>query len=262
MKIFNQIRYVLFGLMVLGAFANFAQNEYGWTIIYTAEFLIGLTFLVESFLWLKNYEQLSKGKVFYFFYDNFWLGILFIGYSLWFNGASPIPRMTILLSLFFLTIQYLIFAIRVVIKEFGKGTLQAIIVSLFSLTTILSVIALSWKINRWGGTSILMISSIYAIAFITLLVIIKRKYNYKGERITIKDRFKIIPGNMLLVFCYFSIWIIYFALIPLGIVPGFYTLSNPPAAEQLKQTNHSSRADAYYGNYSNFLENRRIAEEK
>jgi hypothetical protein len=54
MKVFNHIRYVLFAVMVLGAFASFAQFEYGVKIIYISELLIGILFLLESFLILRN----------------------------------------------------------------------------------------------------------------------------------------------------------------------------------------------------------------
>src|ERR1035437_3692390 len=47
MKTLNNYRYILFAIMVLGFFASFAQNEYGWTMIGYCNLLMGLLTMIE-----------------------------------------------------------------------------------------------------------------------------------------------------------------------------------------------------------------------
>lgn len=261
MKIFNQIRYVLFALMVLGSFASFAQNEYGINILYVSELLIGVSLLIESFIYLRNREKLGKAKRFYFFTESFALGILFMSYGFWIWGPSALARLPALIGMLIVFLLYFGFAIRSIVKEPKNGKLQTLFVFLFVIITTFLVTALTWKINHWPGSTLQMWYSSCGALFMAVLVIIKRKYYYKGENITLKDRLLKIPGKMPVVFCYYSIWVIYISLIMIGVAPNFYTLSNPPAVEKLKQ-NNSPRADIYWENLDNFFENRRTAEEK
>lgn len=46
MKTLSNIRYVLFALMVLGCFANFAQNEYGMVVVYLTTGLFAISWLI------------------------------------------------------------------------------------------------------------------------------------------------------------------------------------------------------------------------
>ena len=89
----------------------------------------------------------------------------------------------------------------------------------------------------------------------------KRKYSYEGVSNSLKEYLTALPGKMKLAFIYFIIWCTYITLIMWGIVPNFYMLSVPPAQEKMKREN-SPAIEIYWENYSNFIDNRREAEEK
>lgn len=64
MKALNRIRIMLFALMVFGAFANFAQNEWGNTVITICQGLIALTFIWESFALLIKRIKAKQHNMF------------------------------------------------------------------------------------------------------------------------------------------------------------------------------------------------------
>lgn len=63
MQSLNRIRIVIFALMVFGAFANFAQNEWGNTVIIICQGLIALTFLAETVTYLIQRIKTKQNKV-------------------------------------------------------------------------------------------------------------------------------------------------------------------------------------------------------
>ena len=54
MKKYNPIYYLLFILLVMGAFASMAQNSYGPKIMGGVAFLFGLVFIAEIFSFLRK----------------------------------------------------------------------------------------------------------------------------------------------------------------------------------------------------------------
>ena len=262
MKVFNQLRYVIFALMLLGCFANFAQNEYGLQILHFSEFIIGLTFIIEGLLLFKGNYMISRTRAIYLISEHFWLGLLFIGYYLTFVGIFAFPRLIILISILFLSIQYLIFGIRKLIKESPKGKLQAVFLFLQSLFSILLITALSWKINHWPGSNKLLEISFYGSLLLGLLILTKRKVFYSGEKITLVNRLTNISGKMSFVLSYFSFWVIFFSMVNFQVIPGFYSLSIPPAVVKLKQENVTSRVDRYWHNDVDFIDHRIAADDE
>ena len=66
MKAITRIRIILFALMVFGAFANFALNEWGNTLIVLCEVLMALSFIVDIVITLvERVKVKNKTKVSY-----------------------------------------------------------------------------------------------------------------------------------------------------------------------------------------------------
>jgi uncharacterized membrane protein len=264
MKALNNIRYILFGLMVVGAFASFAQNEYGLTIIFISDLLIGIIFIAESIIYFKANFGINKTKAYYLFSEHFLLGLLFIGYH--FEGIGWLIQGRLLsifclFCLFFIFLLYFIYAIRNLIQEAKKGAALSLMIFLFILISLISLVGFTFQANRWHASIIPITITFYMAVLFAILAIVKRKYQYNGEVISLKERIKKLPGKLPLVFSFFTIWVIYIFFIYKDIVPHFYTLSTPPASEKLKQIS-DSRSNVYWEHYENFLENRRIAEQK
>src|ERR1035437_3447281 len=69
MKTINNYRYILFAIMILGFFASFAQNEYGWTMIVYCNLLMGLLTAIEfgkheNAVWKQNKSGIILSALF------------------------------------------------------------------------------------------------------------------------------------------------------------------------------------------------------
>ena len=146
MKTLNTIRYILFGFIVLGAFASFAQNDYGLDIIYVSEFFIGIIFLAEAILYFRNESKVNKKRSYYLFFEHFLLSLLFFAFSASRN-PSAFPRITIMISLFGIFLLYLIYGVRMLIRESKKGKLVTILTFLFNLAALCALFGFSFKIS-------------------------------------------------------------------------------------------------------------------
>jgi hypothetical protein len=261
MKILKQLRYILFAVMVLGCFANFAQNEYGLNMVYYSELFLGFTFFIEAFIHLKINYKATRARAIYLFTEHFFLGCILTAYFLTSKDIMLYGRLLGFFAAVLLLIQYLIYAIKSLFKKTEKGVLLRILVFLFIITILLAINGLTWKLNHWPYSNLLMKYSFFGAVLILLAGLLKRNYTYDGETISLKERLNRLPGKMVFAFCYFTIWTTYITLIIWGVVPGFYQLSVPPAQEKMKQERNPA-ADVYWENYTNFLDNRHLAEEK
>jgi hypothetical protein len=259
MKIFSQIRYVLFALMIVGVFANLAQNEYGFELLFHCCFLTGITLLVESFIYLANKKKEKASRVFHLFTESFFLGFIFISFEtkqMQWGITAPL----MFGSSVIITLLYIVAAFRILFSEFKFGKRAAIAMFLFILSTIVSIDWQFFKMMHWpGANTMLWVSSIYS-GIIIIYFLIRIKYFYKGEKITIVKRIRTLPGKLPMAYCWFSVWLVYVALIVLGIAPDFYRLNIPPSLQKLKDEN-SPQAQVYSDNYDIFLENRKNAKE-
>lgn len=256
MNAFKNIRFVLFGLMVIGCFANFAQNEYGLTILYWTEFLVGMTFMIEAFAFsLKN-----KGwRKAFLFLENLSLGVLMIALAL--SGKpSALPRLMMAFALLFLFVIYLSYGIRALVTQSRKGLLISLFVFILMVSVLLATIGLSFKVQHWPFANLMMRTGTIIGFCILLLSIFRIKLNETGEKITIGQKINKLPGKIKLTFLYFTIWSAYITFAMAGFAPNFYALSVPPAVVKLDQTD-KSRAVLYWQHYDNFFENRRRAGE-
>jgi len=254
MKTLNQIRYFLFAVIVLGCFANFAQNEYGLHMLYYSMLFIAFIFFIEAFVFYSRTIAESKTKTIYLCVEHFLIGCIFLGQFFKWEHVLP-PGIFLVFGSLLLVLLYFIYAIRMLIKESKKGLLLALVLFMFIIATMSSVTGLTAKLQHLTGTVMLMNISFYSVVFLLLIVIVKRKYSYDGGSITLKDRVMKIPGKMPMVFTYFSLWIIYITFIIFGVAPNFYTLSNPPAVEKMRADNNPKEG-AYWDNYFEFLGNR------
>ena len=61
----------------------------------------------------------------------------------------------------FLSILYLIYGIRFLIKNSKKGIALALVGFLFVLTAIVAINGLTWKLNHWPGSNVMMKSALF-----------------------------------------------------------------------------------------------------
>ena len=114
---------------------------------------------------------------------------------------------------------------------------------------------------HWSDGSTLLFSSLILFVLLLLVTIIKRNYLFNGEKISVINRLKMLPGKPLMLFCYFIPWMIYFSLVHIGIAPAFYSLSKPVAYEKLLEQKKDKQAEQYLYNFREFMWNRQQANE-
>jgi len=108
MKVSTRIRIIIFALMIFGAFANFALNEWGLTIITYCELAITFSFI--SDVLIVYFEKVKKLERIRFSQLQLTLGIVFILLNIVFVSFSKMPEM---MGIFFFLIWGL-FALSIV----------------------------------------------------------------------------------------------------------------------------------------------------
>ena len=257
MKTLNNIRYVLFAVSLVGLFANFAQNEYGLSMLWISDLFIALIFWVEAFYYLAKNIGFSKLKAIYLYAEHFFVGCFFMG---WYFRCMHWPGAALLFIFptLFIIIMYFSYLIRVARREPRKGGALALVTIIFILASICAITGQAFKTMHWPFSNVLnRFAGVSGVVFI-IFMIMKKKYLYEGVKISLLSRLQKIPGKMMLVFCYFAFWGLYIQLVGFNILPGFYTLSRPHVLEKMR-VDGDPRADAYDENYLNFLFNREEA---
>jgi hypothetical protein len=252
MKALSTLRYILFAIMVLGSFANFALNEYGFTMLSWSHGLIGFIFFIEAFVLLSREYQAGKRKALYLFTEHFLLACFFTGYFFRFQHWPGAGQLCVFSALF-LFILYLVFGLGLLIRESKYGRPLAIVVFLFIIATALAIEGLTFKTMRWPGSYYMMWTALLAFMLFVVSSFIKKKYVYKQEEISLYKRLMLLPGKPVMVFSYSVLWVVYIFLIMWDVAPNFYTRSSPPVFDQLR-ARQDERAELYINSYNDFFE--------
>jgi len=259
MKKINNIKYILFSLIVFGSFANFAHNEYGLTISKYCLAGLFLVFLTES-IFAK-----IKLKSTYVFIEALFIALFCLGYFFkmqhW-AGASII----LIISALTLTVFYIIRGIRMVIKERKNSLVIALLT--FGVYLWVGLVFAGWlfKLLHYPGASMFLYVNI--VLFSLLIIPVLLRYNYAGEKIWFFTYLKTLKGNIRLLLIVFSVISLHLTLSLADIVPKFYSLAEPPALEKLRiqalkgGVKEEEPYWYYLFNYRNFLDNRKQAEKK
>ncbi len=245
--------------MVIGCFTNFAQNEYGLKMYYHCCFLVGITLLIDAFISLSQNFKTNKLLAIYLFAESFLLGIMFIAFeakNLHWNYTGPV----LLLSIASILLLYFLLAFRVLFKELKYGKAITIGIFFIIINTLCAIGFYVFKTMHWPGTIIVLSTSATLTALQILFFIIRRKYYYKGEKINIINRMRLLPGKLPMAYCYFTIFVVHFCLFIWGIAPNFYVLRIPPAMQKMNDDNNP-KAQVFGQNMDTFIDNRQNAEE-
>ena len=244
--------------MVLGCFANFAQNDYGLTMIGVTYLIISLIFFTEAIYYFKINIGSKKWIAFYHLSEYFCIGLFFLGSycKLW---HLPGAGVMLVVGSGILAIQYVVFAVRVLLTDLKKGKLITIMVFFFMIAALLAFVGLTFKTQHWPGAWWMLNFTVGVSAIFLLASILKRTYDYNGTSISLYKRLMLLPGKPVMIFTYSVIWLIYIRLIVFGVVPDFYFSTTPPAYENLRQQNQNAKAETYLHGYQEFCEERENA---
>jgi hypothetical protein len=258
MKFLSELRYILFAVILLGLFANMAQNEYGLDMIYGSEIIIGFIFWIESVYYYRTNKKTNKKLARFLSSEHFWLGMLFFGLSLrymHFPGAGP----SLISAGFFIGMMYVLYFLKVLRIKQDRFVVIKVLNLLFVACTVIALNGYLFKGQHWPyATKMIAIASVLFIAFV-ILSFINIKFPSANGPVTFFQNLQLMPGKMLMVCIFFSLWCIYYGLTNLNITPPIYSLTTPPAIERLKQQNKDASVDAYWESYDEFISNREDA---
>lgn len=249
MIIYKRLIIVLFALIFLGAFSNFAQNNWGTHLIIWSEAFIFVCYLIQAIVCLFK-------RNFGLAYESFFLSTLFLG-AVFKNNWWPGAAMLLIFSVGLLLPFYIFQIIKFYRQNITKGTLLISLLTLGSATTLIFGVSILFKIQHWPYATILF----YLGMFFTIIMIIgsfKWKYEFNGETINLWRGLGLIKNNLIIL--YFLTFTIsaYSFLASIDLAPKFYSQNLPRVIEMernKKGVESKRNAEEMIDAYQSFIDN-------
>jgi hypothetical protein len=245
MKSYNTAYYLLTVLLITGAFASMAQNEYGMTILSGVSIAFALLFLIQLIGHIRSPVQTNRS-------DQFEFLILFLLASIFFFRTLQI-FVPFIEGIFgaagiFLALIYLIKTIQNFDRLRSNSTLS-ILVLISYLSIVLFCIAMVMikpapQLARWIGGAAILCTVIFLVAafFRTSFVVAGEKTNIISAIGFNRDRFYLLL-SLLIIFC------LYIGLTGDGILPGLYSDNYPQSYYRLINQAESGKEKPVNGQY-------------
>ncbi len=243
---FNTIYYLLFILLVMGAFASMAQNSYGLKIMGTVAFVFGLLFLIELISVLQE-----KGKTdIYRLIEPACLLILSVIFALrvFYIHFSFVELLFVIAGV----VLMLIYTRKMILRYRNmrpKNNTLAMLILVFHLSIILFLVSLvivpfSQKISEITGI----------IAFILLLIFIitglfKKDLLVAGEIVSPLKMVTHFKDHSIIIVSLFLLFSLYVGFNKAGLIPGIYSDEFPQAYYKLVEDAASKKEKPLEGRY-------------
>jgi len=246
MKKYNTIYYLLFILLIMGAFASMAQNSYGLKIMGGVAFVFALVFLVKFISVLRTKDKrdvysLIEPACLFLLSFIFGLRVFYIHFpnvELLFAGAG------LLLVLVFL---------RKMITRFRyfhlKNRFLATLVLIFHLSIILFLLSLvltlfAPKIGEFAGAGALVL----LLGFI-ITAFFKKDLVVDGENVSALKLVTQFKDHSIIIISLFLLFSLYMGFNRIGLLPGIYTDEFPQAYYELVDKAASKKEKPVDGRY-------------
>jgi len=245
------LRIFLYSAIIIGCFANFARNGWGFELRGYAELLLGITFIVEIVTSLKKKDiSKTKGNRILTNYERFFVFCFFI--ANFFRALHwPGGGIILVLSCGFLIILAFIRLNGTYIKSELKIS-NIITLIFYFLTIILLCGGVLFKAMHWPYGNILITSGFVGFAMVLILGIIQKISADEKNQIRFYISAKYPIANF--VFFYFGVWSIYIVLAQNQLAPKFYSDQNPYIYERLLEENNRDEAEEIHQNYSALID--------
>lgn len=246
MKKYNPIYFLLFIVLIMGAFASMAQNSYGIKLIGGVAFVFAVVFIVEFISLVLNKE---KKDVFTFaepiclFILSFILGlrVYFIQffYIEWVYTAAAV-------------LLVLIYGKKMILRYSElktKNSLLATLVLIFHLCIMLFLFSLAMvpfapKIATIAGVGAFVLLLVFIAAWI-----FKNNFLVDGENISFFSMVTNFKDHSIIIVCLFLLFSFYFGLNGIGILPDIYSDEFPGAYYDLVNKTSSTKEKPVDGKY-------------
>ena len=259
MKKYNRLYYVLFILLIMGAFASMAQNGYGLTITGAVAFIFGLVFLIEFITLVRRKNGVKASsllepgclfiiavilgfRVFYIYFLNIE----------WIFGAA----VTILIFFYF---SKMVSRFRYYQK---KDKWLAVLAIAFHLSIIFFLSSFALLLF---APSVAEVTGVVAMAFLLFFIVggfLRKQVLIDGNNLS---AFKMVTGfrdHSIILTTFFLLVSVYFGLNRVGVLPAIYSdeypqayfeLINQPTARREKTANGEYKYQDFLKKYKEFL---------
>jgi len=246
MKKYNTIYYLLFILLIMGAFASMAQNSYGLKIMGGVAFVFALVFLVEFISVLRTKDKrdvysLIEPACLFLLSFIFGLRVFYIHFpyvELLFSAAG------VLLALVYQRKMIIRF------RHFHpQNRLLATLVLIFHLSILLFLLSLvlipfAPKIGEFAGAGALVL----LLGFI-VTAFFKKDLMVDGENISALKLVTHFKDHSIIIISLFLLFSLYVGFNRIGLLPGIYSDEFPQAYYELVDKAVSKKEKPVEGRY-------------
>ncbi len=246
MKSYQTIYYLLFVLLIMGAFASMAQNGYGLIILGAVAFAIGLVFLYQLKEALNNKEKKDISisiELFSLIVVTAILGLRV------FYIHFPFIEVLFELAIAALIIVYIQNMIKYFISFRSKSMVVSVLMLLFFICIIFYLISLAFVpiLAQFSGLAGI-IAMIFLLLFIIAGLLLKNIF-IDGEHVSIFKIVAGIRGNAVLIICLFSLFTLYEGFTRTGVLPRIYSDEFPQAYFEMVNRAESGKEIPVKGRY-------------
>jgi hypothetical protein len=245
------LRIFLYSAIIIGCFANFARNGWGFELKGYAELILGITFIMEIISSLKKKDITKKrGNRILTNFERFFIFLFFIAN---FFKAMHWPGGGILLV--FSCGFILIFAFIRLNGTYVKPEVKipSILTLIFYFLTIMLLSSgVLFKTMHWPFGGILI--TLGFIGFILVLILGVTQKISVDEKNQLRHHITAKYSAANFVFFYFGVWSIYIVLAQNNFAPKFYSSQNPYVYEKLLEEGKRDEAELIHQNYSDLLQ--------
>ena len=247
MRKFNTIYYLLFILLVMGAFASMAQNSYGLKIMGAVAFIFGLLFFIE---FISTLQEKGKKHI-YRIIEPVCLLLLSVifAFRVFYIYFSFVEVLFATAG----TILALIYTGKMILRYRNmrpKNSTLAMLILIFHLSIILFLVSLvivpfAQKISEITGI----------IAFILLLIFIitslfKKNLLVEGEIVSPIKVVTHFKDHSIIIVSLFLLFSLYVGFNKTGLIPGIYSDEFPQAYYKLVEDAASKNEKPVDGKYN------------
>jgi len=228
MKRYYTLYYLLFMIMITGAFASMAQNNYGLKLIGLTCLGFSCLLFFEALFDRKRKTELSPTGKILLTVELLVLGglallLFFRSYFIDFNEATLL--FSILLTV--LTLIYVSYLIRSVSRWWSKSKSLSTGLVLYYLVLILFLITSILVIGVHSNNSFIGLAGTICLMTLVLWVILSKKIIVEGERITITSHIWKMQNKSFIVLIASLVVGLYFVLNRSNFIPPLYTNEKP-----------------------------------
>lgn len=266
MRRYNSIYYLLFILLIMGAFAAMAQNRYGLRIIGVVGFAFSLMFLLSLVSLLRRNQKPSVSSV----VELVCLAVVALIFGLRvFYIYFPFVEWIFVAACAGLIIIYSGRMMERYKFYRARNTGLGGLVLVYHAGLVLSLVCLVLAPFFPRFSEMLSV-----LAFIFLLVflaagILNKNYLVEGQEITSFSILKNFRDHSVLIAIFFSLFFLYFGLNRLGVIPAiysdefpraYYELVNQSGSEKEKSADNKYKYELFKEKYDEFI--KRVEREK